>query len=532
MNNSHPNESLSSWSDTVSMPTFDSLSHDIEVDACIVGGGVAGLTTAYLLMKEGKRVAIIESFELGSGQTGRTTAHLSNILADRYFNLEKFHGEKGARMIIESHRAAIHKIEQIVREEKIECDFEKVNGFLFMGADDNEQTIQREQSTCHRLGLDVRVQDALPIKGFKPRPSLRFSDQAQIHPLKYIRKLAELLQKGGALIFTRTFVDQIEGGEKAFVKTRDDCKVHCKSIVVATNSPINDVFAIHTKQAPYRTYAMAFQVPEGKMQNALYWDTSEPYHYARLEGLNILIVGGEDHKTGQESHPEMHYQKLEDWTRAHFSFAGEVLYQWSGQVMQSMDGLAFLGHNPMDRENVYVITGDTGNGFTHATIGAMLITDQIQGRENQWEKLYNPSRISFRALPAFLRENSNVAAQYIDWLTPKLAVDLEHIPYGQGQVFRYGAQMVAAYKDESGYSHLTSAACPHLGGIVSWNSAEKSWDCPCHGSRFDGHGRVIEGPAISDLKKLSFDEGDLSGEKIPLMSNFINAEGSGAMAKS
>lgn len=496
MNTVHSEESVSHWSATVEMPEFSPLRDTVATDVCVVGGGISGLTTAYLLLKEGKSVCVLESFELGSGQTSRTTAHFSNALDDRYFKIEKLHGLEGARLAAESHTAAIQKVADIVRTENIDCDFEYVNGYLFQGAKDTDNTLTKEYEACQRIGMKEVV--------FSDDLSLCFPRQVQLNPLKYVRRLAELIRDRGGQIYTHSFAEKFQGGQNSFVKTRDGFTVRCEAIVVATNTPINDLFAIHTKQYAYRSYVLAFQIPDGKIKKALYWDTEEPYHYIRLESDSVLIVGGEDHKTGQDGHPEQCYQRLEMWARQKYEFAGPVLHRWSGQVMEPMDALGFLGRNPGDYDNVYVITGDSGNGMTHGTIGAMLITDQIMKRKNSWENLYSPSRISLRATSTFLKENLNTAAQYADWVTTKSAQTLQDLPFGEGRVFRDGLQIVAAYRSENGAYHTVSAVCPHLGGIVSWNAAEKSWDCPCHGSRFDGQGKVIEGPAISNLKPIDY----------------------------
>jgi nitrite reductase/ring-hydroxylating ferredoxin subunit len=225
----------------------------------------------------------------------------------------------------------------------------------------------------------------------------------------------------------------------------------------------------------------------------------------------MLLVGGEDHKTGQEDHPEQRFKKLEEWTRSRFPMMTEVIYEWSGQVMEPVDSLAYLGRNPMDKYNVYVITGDSGNGMTHCTIGAMLITDLIMNQPNAWAELYDASRISLRSIGEFIRENANVAAQYEEWLAAKPRPDYLDLIPNEGQVFRDGLSMVAVYKDEVGNLEFMSAACPHLGGVVHWNSVEKSWDCPCHGSRFDCHGQVIEGPAVSNLEKVNIEAPALAG---------------------
>tara|TARA_B110001454_G_scaffold218046_1_gene244916 strand:+ start:25139 stop:26743 length:1605 start_codon:yes stop_codon:yes gene_type:complete len=519
MNTVHPEESISPWSATVEMPEFSPLRNDITVDVCVVGGGIGGLTTAYLLMKEGKTVCVLESFELGSGQTARTTAQFSNVLGHRYYELEKLHGLDGAKLVARSHTAAIEKVAQIIHEENIDCEFERISGYLFQSEKDRQDdsqtdTLEREFEACQQVGLNAVVKlESMPIKGFN-RSSLRFPKQAQLHPLKYLKRLAEILNDGGVQIYTHSFAEKFQGGKDSFVRTRDGHTVKCQSIVVATNTPINDMFALHTKQYAYRSYVLAFRIPEDVVESALYWDTEDPYHYVRCESGHTLIVGGEDHKTGQELHPERCYERLETWARKHFSFLGEVLYRWSGQVMEPMDGLGFLGRNPGDYDNVYVITGDAGNGMTHGTIGAMLVSDQIMNRKNQWESLYSPSRISLRATSTFLKENLNTAAQYADWVTTKSVNTLDDLSYGEGKVFRDGFQLVAAYRNENGACHTVSAVCPHLGGVVSWNSAEKSWDCPCHGSRFDGHGKVIEGPAITDLKPIDYVQPAMTAERV------------------
>jgi glycine/D-amino acid oxidase-like deaminating enzyme/nitrite reductase/ring-hydroxylating ferredoxin subunit len=517
MINLHHGESISAWMDSVEMPVFTPLLSDIDTDVCIIGGGLAGLTTAYLLQLEGRKVCILEGFEIGSGQSGRTTAHMTYALDERYHKLEKVHGEKGAKLAAQSHLAAIKKVTEIVAREKIECDLERVNGYLFTSNDDvpnytlqsnrdkSQDFLNREIEACHRAGLeDVYLTERIPLHSFDPGPAICFPDQVQLHPLKYMKALAEIIVSRGGQIYTNSHVVEVKGGDNSFVQVQNDHKVSCEQIVVATNSPINDLVAIHTKQAPYRTYVIGVEVPNGSVIKGLYWDTSDPYHYVRLQKYEnhpyeILLVGGEDHKTGQNSTPEHCYTRLENWTRKRFPESKRVLFRWSGQVMEPVDGLAYIGKNPMDKDNVYVITGHSGNGTTYSTLGAVLITDLIIGRENEWAGIYHPSRISFSTAGTFLKENANVLAQYGDWFLETQSGDIEDLDIGEGVVYRDGLQIIAAYKDNHGNMTLNSAVCTHLGGIVRWNTAEKSWDCPCHGSRFDCQGKVIEGPARFDL---------------------------------
>jgi Rieske Fe-S protein len=279
--------------------------------------------------------------------------------------------------------------------------------------------------------------------------------------------------------------------------------VNCEVIVVATNTPVNDRVAIHTKQAPYVTYVIGARVPKDSVMRALYWDTGDPYHYVRLQreaDHDILIVGGEDHKTGQENDGDERLGRLEQWTRERFPQMLDVKYRWSGQVMEPVDGLAYIGRNPGDEDNVYIVTGDSGQGMTHGTIAGMLLTDLIQGRKNKWEDLYSPSRLRVSALTEYASENINVAGQYADYVTAGDIESESELKPCEGAVMRDGMSKVAVFRDRSGRVHKMSAVCPHLGCIVAWNSTEETWDCPCHGSRFSAEGRVYQGPANSDLE--------------------------------
>jgi Rieske Fe-S protein len=280
------------------------------------------------------------------------------------------------------------------------------------------------------------------------------------------------------------------------------------AIVVATNTPVNERLVIHTKQAPYRTYVIGVQVPHGSVPKGLYWDTADPYHYIRLmsmthQGEEILMVGGEDHKTGQADDTEERFTRLETWTHDRFPMSANVAFHWSGQVMESVDGLAFIGRDPTGQQNVYIVTGDSGNGMTHGTIAGRLITDLILGRDNPWATLYDPARINLHAAKEFTRDGINVAAQYAEWVTGGEVDSPEEIAPGSGAILRRGLTKVAVYRDQSGGIHEYNAACPHLGCVITWNATEHTWDCPCHGSRYDAYGRVVNGPANRNLEPVT-----------------------------
>lgn len=475
------------------------------VDVIVVGAGMAGLSTAYCLCREGRRVAVLDSAGLAVRQTACTTAHLANALDDRYAELEKVHGVDACRLAAESHTAAIRFIEETVKRERIDCEFRRVDGFLVAAREDDFALLDRELEAARRAGLDVEEVDHPPIAQLDSGPALLFPDQAQFHPIHYLRGVARAITQAGGLLVTKAHVRTVRSdGKTVEVEVEGGPTLRAEAVVVATNTPVIDRIAIHTKQAAYLTYAMALAIPRGTFHPALLWDTEDPYHYVRMtEGANpaeeLLIVGGEDHKVGQAHDQQDRFDRLERWARSRFPMCGQLRNAWSGQVLETIDGLAFLGRNPGDASNVYIATGDSGMGMTHGTIAGMLLTDLIQGRENPWAELYNPSRKPLGALRTFLSENLNTAAQYASWLTPGETKSIEEIENGCGAVVRVGLRKKAVYRDEKGDYHVCSAVCPHLGGIVTWNPVEQTWDCPAHGSRFSPKGQVINGPANSDL---------------------------------
>lgn len=490
------------WMATSAMPEERPLTSDAHADVCIVGAGIAGLTTAYLLAKEGRRVIVVDDGPTAGGETCRTTAHLVSALDDRFYHLERLHGAEGARLAAQSHVAAIDKIEQIVRDENIDCDFTRLDGYLFVPPGDDLAQLEDELKAAHRAGLtEVSRVDRAPITTFDTGPALRFPRQGQFHVLKYLNGVADAAKRRGAVIHNGTHVDRMEGGKGAHVETSRGV-ITADAVVVATNSPVNDLVAIHTKQAAYRTFVVGARVKRDSIPQILLWDTPDPYHYVRLQradGHDVLIVGGEDHKTGQANDAEERFQRLQQWARERFPHVERFEFQWSGQVMEPVDSLALIGRNPLDSDNVYIATGDSGNGMTHGTIAGMLLTDLIVGRANPWEKLYDPARKTLGATKEFAKENLNVAAQYADLITPGELDDVSQINSGEGAIVRRGMAKIAVHRDDDGVLHERSAFCTHLGCVVQWNSIEKTWDCPCHGSRFQTDGHVVNGPAIRAL---------------------------------
>ena len=498
------------WMATAAVPAYPALARDLHADVCIVGAGISGLSVAYHLTRAGKKVVVIDDGPIGGGESGRTTAHFTNALDDRYYELERLFGVEKATLAANSHTAAINRVAEIVRLEGIDCDFEHLDGWLFLGGDDSRDVLEKELEACHRAGLvDVRLVERAPVKSFDTGPALQFPYQAQLHILKYLSGLARAIARDGGEIYCGSHVSEIEDGAPAHVKTEDGRTVTADALVIATNSPVNDWVTMHTKQAAYRTYVVGARVPRGSVEKGLYWDTPDPYHYVRVwsppnQSHDVLVVGGEDHKTGQEMEdysPEERFRCLEEWTRARFASAGARIAQWSGQVMETHDYLAFTGKNPDGAEHVWLHTGDSGMGMTHGTVAGLLLPTLLEGKPHHWAREFDPKRVTLhrRELGTLAKENADVALQYGDYVTPGQVDDVESIPAGEGRVIRRGAHKIAVYKDDAGRVHERSAACTHVKCIVDWNTAEKSWDCPCHGSRFDPFGKVLNGPAIEDL---------------------------------
>ena len=443
-------------------------------DVCVIGAGIAGLTTAYLLGREGRKVLVLDDGGLAGGPTQRATAHLRSVPDDGFAAIERAHGKPGARLVAESRTCAIQRIESILREEAIDADFERLDGYLVLASGASPQRLQRELEASRRAGLEVDPVPRAPLSDWDTGPALRFRGQAQFHPLKYAAGLTRAIERDGGEIRTATRVTGVTGGPLVRVKTEQGPAVVAEAVVIATHAPFNDRAGLRSRQAGSMTYAIAATVPPGSVAKALYWDTGDPLHHVRLQGVtttdgdgrpghrDLLIVGGEDHRAGPD-HGRPRFDRLEAWARERFPVR-EVPYRWSEQVRASNDGLAFIGRNPLVHPSVYVATGDAGAGLTHGTIAGLLLTDLIQGRRNRWAALYAPSRKKAGTVGGFLQENLNVARQYFDSL-------------------------------RGGPGASRSLVCPHLGCRVHWNDAEHTWDCPGHGSRFDQRGRVICGPA-------------------------------------
>ena len=490
------------WARDVEATGFSGLGGDLAVDVAVIGGGITGLTAAALLAPAGRSVAILEMDRVGVGETGRTTAHLTEAIDARYHDLAADFGKDGARLVAESSRASIAQIESLAAEHRIACDLRRLPGYLYTERRGDVSFLEEELSAAREAGVRVALVRDVPLP-FPTVAGLRFDDQATLHPLRYLSGLARALVAAGTRVFEKTRVLEVEDGEPCRVTTETG-RVTARDVVVAAHVPFVNRLLLHTKLAAYRSYALAARLRDGATPDGLFWDTDDPYHYIRLHtgsGGPLLIVGGEDHKVGQERDTEACFARLASWTETRFCIDG-IDARWSGQIIEPVDGLPYIGRNALSG-HVWVATGFSGNGMTFGTLAGMIISDLILGRPNAWADVYTATRVKpLAAARDFVKENLGFPAHLTsDRLTNRDAEGgaLASVPRGEGRIIVVDGEKLAVYRDAHGTAHALSPVCPHMGCDVRWNGAERSWDCPCHGSRFAPDGTVLNGPAASDL---------------------------------
>lgn len=496
--------SIPYWARSATIPHPAALPGDARTDVLVVGSGIAGLSTAYELASAGRRVIVADRGPIGGGMTARTTAHLASAWDDYFHELVRLRGEAEARLVHESQAAAIDRIEAIQAAERIACDFRRIDGFLVQSPESERDLLDRELEACRAIGLaEVGWAERSPLAGAPDAKCLRFPRQGRVHPLRYLGGLALAIQRKGGLLYANSAITHLEEKDSGIMAhTETEREIRADAVVLATNSPIDERFGIHTKQAPYRSYVVAGRVPASAVPDALIWDTLDPYHYVRLQPLEgdeaLLIVGGEDHKTGTARDIDDRFRALETWTRTHFPAWRAAEHRWSGQVYEPVDTIPFVGRSHGDAE-IYVVTGDSGQGITTGAMAGMLVRDLILKRDNPWAEIYEPRRKTLRSLGEFVKENVTATKQMAKHLTGGEIGSLDELARGHGAIVREGTRKLAAYRAESGRLYVHSATCTHAGCVVEWNPFEMCWDCPCHGSQFAPEGGVLSGPAIHPL---------------------------------
>lgn len=496
-------ESLSLWIDTSPGTEYSSLRGDVEADVAIVGGGITGITAAYLLAREGKSVVLVEKGRIAMSETGHTTAHIVESTDADYRDLIKDHGEEGARLDTEAIRSAISLIGSLVEELRIDCGFKAVDGYLYTEDEKDVEYLQRQQEYLRQAGIETEWVDGVPLP-FPTFGALRYRNQHVFHVRRYLLAIAKAAVHRGAAIYERSLVDDLENAEKrgrCVVKTADG-SVTARHVLLATHVPLNDRGTLWAKMHVTRTYVVAAPIEPGRVADALYWDTAYPYHYTRLleteKGLH-LIVGGEDRDVGQEENDESRYAALEEYCRSRFGVSS-FTHRWSGQINEPADMLPFIGESSHGK-NVWMSTGYSGTGMTYGTLSAMLLADFALERENRYAKLYDPGRTrAASVLENIVTKATEFPKRMIEKVTHRdvEAESVAEVGEGEGKIVATGDGKYAVARID-GELRMLDPTCTHMGCTVAWNAAEKSWDCPCHGSRFNTNGDVLNGPATAPL---------------------------------
>jgi glycine/D-amino acid oxidase-like deaminating enzyme/nitrite reductase/ring-hydroxylating ferredoxin subunit len=495
------------WLKTYGPLKFPKLDQHLRADVVVIGGGIAGLTAAYLLLKERKSIVLLERTRLAQGETGCTTAHITYVTDERMTDLVERFGPDHAQATWDAGLSAMEQIQAIVREEAIECELANAPGFLVAAHDkdtaEESEQLQEEARLISELGFDATFVDSTPVFF---RPGVRVANQLKFHPAKYLMGLAQKVVAMGGMIFEESEVTEFE--ENPLVVKAGEFMVQCEHVVIATHVPLQGLRTaasaalLQTKLALYSTYAIGAEVPKGVVPEMMWWDTADPYLYLRAEKRDThdyVILGGEDHKTGQETDTELPFRRLLD--ALNFLIPEAVpTERWSSRVVETVDGLPYIG--PIG-SGQFLGTGFAGNGMTFGTLTGMMACDHIMGRRNPWVDLFSVDRKTLSTSWDYVSENKDYP-YYL--LKGRLAGGeksrVADLKPGEGKVLRTKQGKVAACRLEDGTVHVRSAVCPHMGCIVNWNAAEKSWDCPCHGSRFQADGKVFGGPAESSLEEV------------------------------
>ena len=487
------------WAAEVQLPHFPIVDDLGKVDVIVIGGGITGLTTALLLQRSGLRTALVEQSRIGTGETGRTSAHLSEYPDAGYEHIVADFGIEGVRTVATSTQDALRLIESLARE--IPCDFERVPGFLYTEQASDRISLQRELEIASEAGVAARFLDRAPLP-YSTAGAVEFPHQAQFHPAKYLAGLVRLYATAGGVISEQSHVRSIDEDDGRCRVRTDRAIAYASHVVAATDAPIAGGTLLDTKLAANRSYVVALRVADGHVPRGLFWDRADPYHYIRTAITRagaVVIVGGEDCRTGTDGVADA-IPHLKTYAAERFPTA-QILKEWSGQIMETMDGLPYIG--PRERgSHVYLATGYAGNGLTFGTVAAQVLCDTIRGVGSAYADWYSPTRtLPTREWAKYAAQNLPAAWTLVTDLLPYQRVDsVDDLEPGEGRVVRLHGQKVAASRTVDGAVHVVSAMCTHLGCDVAWNALEQSWDCPCHGSRFHPDGRVIHGPATAPLE--------------------------------
>ena len=496
-----PGRAESYWMATTPESSYPPLSGDTRMDVVILGGGMVGITTAYLLKEAGvSSVAVIEADRILTGVTGHTTAKVTsqhNLIYDRL--ISKF-GKQQAKQYAESNQEAIEKIASIVSSKDIACDFVRKPAYIYAGSEESAGNLLNEVDAAQSLGLPASFETDLPLP-FETYGAVRFGNQAQFHPRKYLCALAREIEGDGCHIFEKTRALKIEGNDLITITT-DRGTIKAQKVIQATHFPINDKPGLFFQRLyQSRSYVLGVRIEES-FPDGMFINAEKPVRSLRSQpedGGELILLSGEGHRTGEGNHETDHYKNLEKWIRSIYSVSS-IDYRWSTQDTISIDSIPYIGRLTPGNENSYLATGFRKWGMTTGTVAAMILTDMILGRSNPWEKVYDPSR--FKPIESAKTLFSQVAEATKGLVGERITPvheEASQIARGEGAIVKVEGERVAAYRDHQGMLHTLDPSCRHMGCIVSWNNAEKTWDCPCHGSRYNAMGEVIDSPAVYEL---------------------------------
>jgi glycine/D-amino acid oxidase-like deaminating enzyme/nitrite reductase/ring-hydroxylating ferredoxin subunit len=494
---------ISLWQTIDEFKPANTASNTKVYDAFIVGGGITGITTALLLQKAGLNCIVAEAKNLCFGTTGGTTAHLNTIMDTTYDMVESRFGADGAQLLARVTQKALDLVQQHVAQYGIDCGYESKEGYIYAQEEGQFKMLDDIYESSLKAGVAVERADhnGVPVDFQK---AIVFKGQAQFHPTRYVYALADEFEKSGGVIVQNCRVHHVKEDEIHTIETEQG-NFKASRLIYATHIPPG-VNILHFRCAPYRSYAMAFTLFEGLPPAGLSYDLHDPYHYHRaqvVDGKQYIIVGGEDHKTAHLKNTEECFRHLESYIRKYYS-VDQIAYKWSSQYFEPADGLAYIGHLPGNRENVYVATGFGGNGITYSHIAAITLTELLTTGSTQYDKLFAPGRVKpVAGFTNFVKEQADVVKEFVGgWVGSESIQGLAELAPDEAMVVKYEGKKLALYKDETGKAHAISPVCPHAKCIVEWNNAEKSWDCPCHGSRFNCDGEVLTGPARTNLEQV------------------------------
>lgn len=491
------------WITSTKDTNYPKLAEDIEVDVAIVGGGLAGITSALLLKREGFKVAVIEANRIAKATSGHTTAKITSQHNLIYDQIKNKMGEEEARQYANANESAVRFIENLIKEKNIDCDFAKHPAYVYTLKDEYIKKIEAEVDTASNLGIAAAFMNKTPLP-FDVKAAVRFDNQAAFHPRKYILALAEEISHDGSFIFENTRAVDIEEGEFCSVITEDGHKVVAPNVIIASHYPFYDGGGLYfTRIYAEKSYVLGVKISE-KFPDGMFITAEDPGRSLRstkYEDGEMVLVGGEHHKTGHGGSTIKHFEALENFAYDTFKVQ-DILYRWSTQDCMTLDDIPYVGHLTSKTKNIYVATGFRKWGMTNSTASAMILKDLIIHGKNEWMDVYNPSRFNPSASAAqFIKQNADVAKNFVSGkLTP--APDEINLGPDEAKVIEMHGQKVGAYKDPDGQLFLIDTTCTHLGCEVAFNDAEKTWDCPCHGSRFSYDGHIVEGPALKPLKRL------------------------------